>query len=193
MNALETHQKRLHDELSAVEQEIRSHTEQIESLNQRLEGLKRAIELFEAEQPAIAELLGTGGTDGGNQHRTGGGQSWSTSSKPASRKATPIAKRSVPAMTRQRSRMGAAGTRSAKRSGESSGGLKRVDMLAAYLARHPGVTVRELIAGLDREFGWKPTESGITAHLYTNPKFVHTKPDRASNRPVTWSMKRSAS
>jgi hypothetical protein len=66
-------------------------------------------------------------------------------------------------------------------------------MLAAYLARHAGVTVRELIAGLDREFGWKPTESGITAHLYTNPKFVHTRPDRASNRPVTWSMKRSGS
>jgi hypothetical protein len=191
MTALETHQKRLHDELAAVEQEIRSHTEQIESLNQRLEGLKRAIELFEAEQPAIAELLGTGGTDGRNEHR--GGQSSSTSSKLASRKVTLIAKRSAPAMTRQRSRMGAAGARSAKRSGQPSGGLKRVDMLAAYLARHPGVTVRELIAGLDREFGWKPTESGITAHLYTNPKFVHTKPDRASNRPVTWSMKRSAS
>jgi hypothetical protein len=36
-----------------------------------------------------------------------------------------------------------------------------------------------LIGALDREFGWKSTESNVTALLYTNQKkFLHTKPDR---------------
>jgi hypothetical protein len=58
------------------------------------------------------------------------------------------------------------------------------------LKRHRGLSVRELIAALDKEFDWKSAESGVTAHLYTNQnRFVHTKPDRAANRPVTWSLK----
>jgi predicted nuclease with TOPRIM domain len=57
MNSVETYQKRLRDEVSAVEKEIQSRNEQIEQLNKRLEGLKRAVELVESEQPAIAELL----------------------------------------------------------------------------------------------------------------------------------------
>jgi hypothetical protein len=38
----------------------------------------------------------------------------------------------------------------------------------------PGLAVQELID--DREFGWKSSESSVTAHLYTNrDKFVHAK------------------
>jgi hypothetical protein len=71
-----------------------------------------------------------------------------------------------------------------------NGGLTRVDMIAAILKRHRGLSLRELIAALDQEFGWKSTESHVTALLYTNQKkFAHTKPDRTANRPVTWSLK----
>ena len=45
------------DEVAVVEKEIQSHTHQIEALSKRLEGLKRADELFESDQAAIAELL----------------------------------------------------------------------------------------------------------------------------------------
>src|ERR1700730_4282041 len=59
MNAVDTHQKRLHDEIAAVEKEIQSHNQQLAALNQRLEGLKRAVELFKSEQSAMVELLRT--------------------------------------------------------------------------------------------------------------------------------------
>ena len=59
-----------------------------------------------------------------------------------------------------------------------------VDMIAAVLRRHPRRSVRELIALLDQDY---------RGHLYTRhtrrDKFVHTQPDRAPNRPVTWSSK----
>jgi hypothetical protein len=59
-------------------------------------------------------------------------------------------------------------------------------MIATVLKRHRGLSLRELIATLDREFGWNSTESHVTGLLYTNQmKFAHTKPDRAANRPVT--------
>src|SRR5579864_6016208 len=64
MNSIKTYQKRLRDEVSAVEKDIQSRNEQIEQLNKRLEGLKRAVELFETEEPAMAELLRTNLTDG---------------------------------------------------------------------------------------------------------------------------------
>jgi hypothetical protein len=68
--------------------------------------------------------------------------------------------------------------------------MKRVDMIAAVLKRHPRLTVRELIAVLDREFRWKCGESNLTAHLYTNPdRFIHTKADRAGKQLVTWSLR----
>jgi hypothetical protein len=80
--------------------------------------------------------------------------------------------------------------RPATRTNSQSGGLTRVEMIAAVLKRHPRRTVRELIALLDREYHWKTTESAVTGHLYTRrDKFVHTAPDRAANRPVTWSSK----
>jgi len=63
-------------------------------------------------------------------------------------------------------------------------------MVAAVLKRHPRRSVRDLIALLEKEYHWKTTESAVTGHLYTRrDKFVHTPPDRAVNRPVTWSAK----
>jgi hypothetical protein len=59
MNAVDTHQKRLRNEVAAVEKEIQSHNQQIATLNQRLKGLKRAVELFGSEQSAMVELLRT--------------------------------------------------------------------------------------------------------------------------------------
>src|SRR5712691_6187039 len=38
---------------------FQSHNQQIETLSQGLEGLKRAVELFDSEQSAIVELLRT--------------------------------------------------------------------------------------------------------------------------------------
>jgi hypothetical protein len=62
-------------------------------------------------------------------------------------------------------------------------------MIAAVLRRHPRRSVQELIALLDKEYRWKTTESAVTSNLYTRrDKFVHTQPDRATNRPVTWSL-----
>ena len=75
-------------------------------------------------------------------------------------------------------------------SASRNGGTTRVDMIAAVLKRHRGLSPRELIAALDREFGWKSSESYVTGLLYTNQKkFAHTQPDRAANRLVTWSLK----
>src|SRR6266849_7293211 len=59
MNSVDTFHQRLRDEIAAVEKEIQSHNQQVESLTKRLEGLKRADELFESDQAAIAELLQT--------------------------------------------------------------------------------------------------------------------------------------
>ena len=59
MNSVDTFHKRLRDEIAAVEKEIQSHNQQVESLTKRLEGLKRADELFESDQAAMAELLQT--------------------------------------------------------------------------------------------------------------------------------------
>src|SRR5437773_2244648 len=64
MNSVDTFHKRLRDEIAAVEKEIQSHNQQVESLTKRLEGLKRADELFDSDQAAIAELLQTGVADG---------------------------------------------------------------------------------------------------------------------------------
>ena len=59
MNSVDTFKKRLREEIVAVEQEIQTHNQQVKALSKRLEGLKRADELFESDQAAIAELLQT--------------------------------------------------------------------------------------------------------------------------------------
>jgi hypothetical protein len=190
MNSVQTYQKRLRDEVAAVEKEIESRNEQIEQLNKRLEGLKRAVELFESEEPAIAELLRTNITDGNNIFRE-----MATERRATAHNASSSRKQSLP--QRQASRLAQNGLAKTKTMRTPSGarkiskpdGLKRSDMIAAVLKRRSRLSVRELIAALDKELGWKCTESNLTGHLYTNPKFKHTKADRSANRPVTWSLK----
>ena len=187
MNSLDTFEKRLRDETATVEKEIGSHKQQLEALNKRLEGLKRAAELFESEQGAISELLQAGSTNGGviasrmTILPVAKAQKATTSASP-----TDAQKRRSP-NTQARSRTP---TGKAARRTNQNGGPTRVDMVAAVLKRHPHRTVRELIALLNKEYRWKTTESAVTGHLYTRrDKFVHTPPDRAANRPVTWSSK----
>jgi hypothetical protein len=63
-------------------------------------------------------------------------------------------------------------------------------MIAAVLKRHRRLSLRELIAALDKEFGWSSTERHVTGLLYKNQKkFAHTQSNRAANRLVTWSLK----
>jgi len=186
MNSLDAFEKRLRDEAAAIEKEIGSHQQHLEALNKRLEGLKRATELFESEQAAISELLHAGTANGGVIAR-----GLSTAPVAKAQKATSTLK---PIGTQKRrapntqSRTKPAGH--APRSGSQDGDLTRVDMMAAVLKRHPRRTVRDLIALLEKEYHWRTTKSAVTSHLYTRPdKFVHTPPDRAANRPVTWSSK----
>jgi hypothetical protein len=186
MNSLDTFEKRLRDETATVEKEIGSHKQQLEALNKRLEGLKRAAELFGSEQAAISELLRAGTANGGVIARR-----LSTAPVAKAQKTTSALK---PIGTQKRR---APNTQSrtkppghAPRTGSQEGDLTRVDMMAAVLKRHPRRTVRDLIALLEKEYHWKTTESAVTGHLYTRrDKFVHTPPDRAANRPVTWSSK----
>jgi TolA-binding protein len=187
MNSLDAFEKRLRDETTTVEKGIESHQQQLEALNKRLEGLKRAAELFESEQRAISELLQVGTANGDVIARelpvspTAKAQRAATSPKSASSQS----RRAPVSQGRSKTPTGKAG-----RSASQNGGLTRVDMVAAVLKRHPRRTVRELIALLDKEYQWKTTESAVTGHLYTRrDKFVHTPADRASNRPVTWSSK----
>ena len=64
MNSVDTLHKQLRDEIAAIEKEIQSHNQQVEALTKRLQGLKRAHELFDSDQAAIVELLQTGVADG---------------------------------------------------------------------------------------------------------------------------------
>ena len=185
MNYLDTFEKRLRDETVTVEKEIETHEQQLEALNRRLAALKRAAELFESEQGAISELLQAGSANGGVMARqitvslAAKAQRATTSPKPtaAQGRPAPVGRSKTP-------------TGTTRRSASQNGGLTRLDMIAAVLKRHPRRTVRELIALLDKEYRWKTTESAVTGHLYTRrDKFVHTPPDRAANRPVTWSSK----
>jgi hypothetical protein len=187
-SSVESYQKRLRDEVSLVEQEIESHNQEIETLNTRLEGLKRALELCDSEQSAVAELLRTGVPGLELAVAKPSRASANTSQKSApSRKAAPV-RRPPPAAMRNAQRGGKAAMSGARAS--SNGGMKRIDMIAAVLKRHPRLTVRELIDALDREFGWKCGESNLTAHLYTNPdRFSHTRADRAGKQLVAWSLR----
>jgi hypothetical protein len=186
-SSVETYQKRLRDELSLVEQEIESHNLQIETLNARLEGLKRALELCDSEQSAVAELLRTGVP--GLELAVAKPARSSVSALPKSapnRKAPVLRGTATAARDAQRSGKGAM----ARARAGSNGTMKRVDMIAAALKRHPRLTVRELIAALEREFDWKCGESNLTAHLYTNAdRFSHSKADRAGKQLVTWSLR----
>ena len=186
MNSVDTFHKRLRDEIAAVEKEIQSHNQQVESLTKRLEGLKRADELFESDQAAIAELLQTGIANGSGITREMATAPTATMQRAA------VSPRATGAQKQlgRRTQVGRGKMQTGRAPASQNGGLTRVDMIAAVLKRHRGLSLRELIAALDREFGWKSTESNVTALLYTNQKkFAHTKPDRVANRPVTSSLK----
>jgi hypothetical protein len=179
MNSLDTHQKRLQEQVGAVENEIELRKEQIEALNRRLESLKRATELLDSEQEAMLELLRTSSGDEG----LSGKDALPT---PAANRRNGRGNRSVPVSQRKEGAAvnGRATAQKAKRgrglsAGRPERGLKRIDMIAAVLKRHPRLSVHELLAALENEFGWKSTESSVTGHLYTNQKrFMHTKPDQ---------------
>jgi hypothetical protein len=188
MNSIDAFQKRLRDETATVEKEIQSHNQQVGALSKRLEGLKRAAELFDSEQAAIAELLQAGVANSGGIPRE-------MSAVPAAKMQKAAVSIKVTTARKQvgrnaQSDRGKTKTVPKVRAASHNRGLTRIDMIAAVLKRHPRRSVRELIALLDREYHWKTTESAVTGHLYTRrDKFVHTPPDRATNRPVTWSSK----
>jgi len=188
MNSIDAFQKRLRDETATVEKEIQSHNQQVEALSKRLEGLKRAAELFESEQAAMVELLKAGTANGGGIPRQMATAPAAQMQKAATSPKATAARNQIGRNT-QIGR-GKRKTGPNARAASHNGSLTRVDMIAAVLRRHPRRTVRELIALLDQEYRWKTTESAVTGHLYTRrDKFVHTQPDRSTNRPVTWSLK----
>ena len=188
MNSTDAFQKRLRDETVAVEKEIQSHNQQVAALSKRLEGLKRAAELFESEQAAIVELLQTGTSNGSGIPRE------MPTSPAAKVQKAPTGVKAAAAHNQlgRNSQIGRGKTKTGPntRTASQNGGLTRVNMIAAVLRRHPRRSVRELIALLDQEYDWKTTESAVTGHLYTRrDRFAHTPPNRSTNRPVTWSLK----
>ena len=191
MNSVDSFKKRLREAIAAVEKEIQSHSQEVEALTKRLEGLKRADELFESDQPAIAELLQANIGNGSGITRGTATAPAPTTQRTANLKTTGTLQKQLGRTTRTgRGNMKTGRAQSVARSASQPGGLTRVDMIAAVLRRHPRRTVRELIALLDKEFRWKTNESAVTGKLYTRrEKFVHTQPDRSTNRPVTWSLK----
>jgi chromosome segregation ATPase len=187
MNSLDEFEKRLRDETATIEKEIESRQQQLETLNKRLQGLKRAAELFESEQDAISELLQAGTTNGGVIARAMPTLPVAKAQKATTTLKSTTAQRRHAPEAQWRSN---ASTGKGRRGASQNGGLTRVDMMAAVLKRHPRQTVRDLIALLDKEYRWKTNESAVTGLLYTRrDKFVHIPPDRAENRPVSWSSK----
>jgi hypothetical protein len=200
MDLVKTYQKRLQDGIAAVEHDITARTQQIEGLTKRLEGLKRALELFRSDQAAITELLRTSieGEVGppATQPTAARPATASTVSSSAKIKARVSPAKSATAFarsTRPSRQLGVRATRTQLnqlREANRNGKVKRTALIAAVLRGTPGLTVQELIAGLNQEFAWKCTASNLTGHLYTNPKmFTHTAADRAGKNPVRWSLK----
>jgi hypothetical protein len=186
MNSVDTFHKRLRDQIAAVETEVQSHNQQIDALNKRLEGLKRADELFESDQAAVAELLQA-------SIANGSGTATGVAAVPAAMILRAAASPKAVGTQKQlgrRTQIGRGTMQTGRAPASQHGALTRVDMIAAVFKRHRGLNVRDLLAALNKEFGWKSSESNVTALLYTNQtKFAHTKPDRLANRPVTWSLK----
>jgi hypothetical protein len=189
MNSVDIFKKRLRDDIAAVEKEIQSHNQQVQALTKLLESLKRAEELFHSDHAAITELFHAILANGSGTARS----RVSRPAAPAQRVATsPKGPRKHDERRARinRSNVNTAHANQASRTLGQANGLARVDMMAAVLRRHPRRTVRELIALLDREFRWKANKSAVTGKLYTRrDMFVHTPPNRSSNRPVTWSLK----
>jgi predicted nucleic acid-binding Zn-ribbon protein len=196
MDSVATFQKRVQDELAAVENEINGYNQQIEALNKRLEGLKRARELFESDPAAITELLRSSTPA---ENGTSNKQELAT---PSTAARTPQTRNTSPKLTATAGRAKAYQPLNARehkaaqahltqvREANSNGKVKRTDLIAAVLQGTPEKTIEEIIMVLNKEFGWKSTESNLTGHLYTNPKmFTHTKADRSGKTPIRWSLK----
>jgi hypothetical protein len=190
INSVDTFKRRLRQEIVAVQTQIKSHHQQAEAMTKRLDGLKRADELFKSDHAAIVELLqAIPANRSGVAPEKAVASASTTQRVPAAPEALDAQKHlGGPArinhdnITSARAKPGARTMR--------GGALTRVDMIAAVLRRHPHRTVRELIALLDKEFRWKANESAVTGKLYTlRDRFVHTQPDLSTNRPVTWSLK----
>jgi hypothetical protein len=189
MNSVDTFKKRLREEIVSVEQQIQAHNQKLEALSKRLGGLKRADELFESDQAAVAELA---------QASIGNGSSITLQMATAPAATTQTARQKATGGRKQlgrttrlgRGNMKTGQPQSVARGASQHGGITQVDMIAAVLRRHPRRSVRELIALLDKEFRWKAKESAVTGKLYTRrDKFVRTQPERLTNRPVTWALK----
>lgn len=157
MNSLDAYEKRLRDETATVEAEIESCNQQLEVLNKRLEGLRRAAELFESEQGAVTELLQTTANGGVLFRGIPNSRANKAQTDTTSRKSSNVQKGRAP-QNRTKISPGP-GNRSARQ----NGGLTRVDMIAAVLKRHPRRTVRELIALLDRNTGGRPRKARLPA------------------------------
>lgn len=196
-DSVETFQKRLRDEVAAVENEINACNRQVEALNKRLEGLKRARELLDSEPAAITELLRTSsqaesGARNIEEPAAAAVKASGRKSQPrsASHKLDAAQDRAKPHRSLSAREQKAAQAHLAQvRDASHNGKVKRTDLIAAVLRSTPQTTLKELIKALNREFGWKCTESNLTGHLYTNPKmFTHTEADRSGKNPIRWSL-----
>src|SRR5712692_1525871 len=153
MKSVDTFHKRLRDEIAVVEKEIQSHNQQIESLTQRLKVLKRADELFKSDQAAIAELLQTSIANGSGITREMATAPAATMQRAAvSLKATGAQKQ-----LGRRTQVGRGKMQIGRAPASQNGGLTRVDMIATVLKRYRGLSLRELIAALDKELDRKST------------------------------------
>jgi hypothetical protein len=200
LSSLETYQERLRGELAAVEDEIKDRNQQIEALAKRIEGLKRALELFASDQAAIAELLRTSG-----QAPNGAGGILEESDPPAAKVSAARAARltsmrkakaSSAASSKPPRQLGVRAQQAARkhldeiRAANQSGKVKRTELITAVLQNTPGLTNQEIIAALKKEFGWDCKENNLTGHLYTHPEqFTHTPGDRSGKNPSRWSVK----
>ena len=196
MTSLEIHRERLRSDLAAIENQIKDRNQQIEALAQRIEGLKRALELFGSEQAAVAELLRTSG-----QASNGASKILEVSAPLASgaKPAPPSAKRKTKASSAASSKpprqLGIRAQKAARkrldeiRAASQRGKVKRSDLIAAVLQNTPRLTNHEIIAALKKEFGWDCKENNLTGHLYTHPgRFTHTAGDRSGKNPGRWSV-----
>jgi hypothetical protein len=179
--------KELRDAVAAVEAEIGAHEDRIEALNLRLQGIRRAIELFESDQLAIIEMLRTAaiGSDGSVARSVVVVESQEPFSSRQRGRSKPSAR--IPKNGRRKTM--AVDAKRASRKTKPEAGLKRVDMIAEALQRQPGLSTRELVAALDKDFGWSCSERNVTAHLYTNRRFQRTRTNRSGKNVVTWSLK----
>src|SRR2546428_2831654 len=123
MNSVNTFHKRLRDDFATVEREIQSHNQQVEVLTKPLEGLKRADELFESDQAAIAELLQTSIANGSGIAREMATASAATTQRAAvSLKATRAQKE-----LGRRTQVGRSKMQTGRAPASQNGGLTRVD------------------------------------------------------------------